>query len=86
MHEFLVEHREPILALCAEKFSRVADGRGSPELERGLPIFYDELVTVLRASRNEPGGNGQGLHNPEAAARGKESLRLGFTVSQVVFG
>ena len=91
LHEFLLTHREEILASCEEKLSRVKDQRSSSlEMERGLPIFYDELIEVLRADEEESSeSQDEGIgsaHQSSAIRRGKESLRLGYTVSQVVHG
>ena len=59
-------------------------------MERGLPIFYDELVGILRAdeeSSTDVDDDRIGTtHRSSAVRRGKESLRLGYTVSQVVHG
>lgn len=49
LYEFLSAEREEILALCSEKILRLAGSRSSSdEMERGLPVFYDELIEVLR--------------------------------------
>lgn len=59
-------------------------------MEVGLPVFYDELVEVLRADEERPHSpdvvSSESIHAPSAARRGKESLRLGYTISQVVHG
>jgi signal transduction histidine kinase len=59
-------------------------------MEKGLPIFYDELVEVLRADEENPGAPDddavKSIHTQSAIRRGKESLRLGYTISQVVQG
>lgn len=40
LHEFLIQERVPILALCKEKAIAVgAANVSTPELEVGLPIF-----------------------------------------------
>ncbi|MEH1983624.1 MAG: hypothetical protein V7L27_30895 [Nostoc sp.] len=50
LHEFLLAERDEILALCSKKIARLADSMSSSdEMERGLPVFYDELIEVLRA-------------------------------------
>jgi len=59
-------------------------------MELGLPIFYDELVEVLRADETREAGMVDStvgkVHQAEAVRRGRESLRLGYTISQVVHG
>ena len=91
LHEFLLAERDGILALCAEKLVRLADLRSSShEMERGLPVFYDELIEVLVADAEEYKRIANdaigGVHRDSAERRGKESLKLGYSVSQVVHG
>lgn len=91
LHEFLLARRDEILSLCAETFSHVSGVHGSSdELERGLPLFFDELVEVLRSDDSvwlESADPVLGsAHRRSAGIRGKESLRLGYTISQVVQG
>ncbi|MHC5918244.1 MAG: hypothetical protein ACYTXE_46500, partial [Nostoc sp.] len=50
LHEFLLAERDEILALCSKKITGLGDSMSSSdEMERGLPVFYDELIEVLRA-------------------------------------
>jgi signal transduction histidine kinase len=93
LHEFLLAERDEILALCSNKIVRLADSRSSSEeMERGLPLFYNELIEVLRADADtdefgEVGNNTiENVHRNSAERRGKESLRLGYSISQVVHG
>jgi len=91
LHELLLAERDEILALCSDKIVRIADSRNSSdEMERGLPVFYDELVDVLRADTDESGEAGnnaiESVHRASAERRGKESLKLGYSISQVVHG
>lgn len=91
LHEFLLAEREGILDLCSKKIMRLADSRSSSdEMERGLPIFYDELIEVLRAdadeSREASNKDIESIHRASAGRRGKESLKLGYSISQVVHG
>jgi len=54
LHEFLLAERAKILALCSNKILRLADSRSSSEeMERGLPVFYDELIEVLSSDADE---------------------------------
>ena len=59
-------------------------------MERELPIFYDELIKVLGADTdesNEQSDNSiENIHRAFAECHGKESLRLGYKISQVVHG
>ncbi len=91
LHEFLLAERDKILALCSKKILRLADSRSSSdEMEKGLPLFYDELIEVLRADTDEFGevrnSAIENFHRDSAERRGKESLRLGYSISQVVHG
>ena len=91
LHEFLSAERDEILTLCAEKILSLADSKSSSdEMERGLPIFYDELIEVLRGDTDESKGQGdnsiENTHRASAERHGKESLRLGYSISQVVHG
>lgn len=87
LHEFLEMHRTKILALCARKISKVANSVESSDLmDRGLPLFYDELIEVLRCGKDkttDPERENDTIAHG-AALRGKESHRLGYTLSQVV--
>ena len=88
LHEFLLAERDGILALCSQKMIRLADSRSSSdELERGLPVFYDELIEVVRAdtdeSREASNNNIESVHRVSAKRRGKESLKLGYSISRL---
>ncbi|MHC5747296.1 MAG: sensor histidine kinase [Nostoc sp.] len=93
LHEFLLAERDEILALCSKKITGLGDSMSSSdEMERGLPVFYDELIEVLRAdadideSREEHNNSIESVHRAAAERRGKESLKLGYSISQVVHG
>ncbi len=81
-----------MLALCAEKMARDQNVRSSSaEMDLGLTVFYDELVEVLRADSNGEIENlvdqaSKFIHSASAKRRGRESLQLGYTISQVVHG
>jgi len=90
LFEFLNEHKKEIIELCQQKVRAASESKPtSPLLDQGLPIFYDELTTVLRQiAVTSPGGSARDVENQismgGAAAHGKESLRLGYSISQVV--
>jgi hypothetical protein len=91
LYEFLLAERDEILALCSNKIVRLANSRSSSdEMERGLPVFYDELIEVLRTDTDESeevSNNAiESFHKASAERRGKESLKLGYSISQVVHG
>ena len=91
LHEFLLAQRDEILALCSNKILTLAGSRSSSEeMEKGLPVFYDELIEVLRADLDESASARnnaiESVHRASAERRGKESLKLGYSISQVVHG
>jgi signal transduction histidine kinase len=89
LYEFLKKYEKPILLLATKKTLGISeDLPSSSELEKGLPIFYQDLIEVLKKGPTHEvralGTND--LSKGEAAAHGKESKRLGYTISQVVHG
>lgn len=87
LHEFLTAEAKGILASCKAKLLDLSDSRSSSdEMDVGLPVFYNELVEVLRADEEETSEELSHPHRNSAQRRGKESLRLGYTISQVVHG
>jgi hypothetical protein len=80
LHDFIAAHREQLIARCREKATgRSASPPVPEEIEQGVPVLLDQLVSVLRAGF-EPG--------PEIAEtalmHGRDLLRAGFSVSEVV--
>lgn len=56
-------------------------------MEAGLSVFYDELVAMLESDEDTSATvQPPGIHPASAVRRGRESLRLGYTSSQVVQG
>jgi signal transduction histidine kinase len=93
LHEFLIAERGKILSLCSNKILRATSPKNSSDkMEKGLPIFYDELIEVLRSdsTKDNPGESEDkahaNVHRASAISRGKESIRLGYNTSQVVHG
>jgi len=91
LYQFLLNERDSILALCREKLLELSEPRSSSdEMESGLPVFYDELIEVLQKDEDDSSLDidrvSGTIHHAAATRRGKESLRLGYTVSQVVHG
>ncbi len=79
LHEFLIDHREELVAHCKAK---VASRSSPPATEaelHGVPIFLEQLIDALRSqlAANPEIGTSAGKH-------GRELLRRGFTVAQVV--
>jgi len=84
LSDFISLHRVEILALTREKVAvRTAPRATDTEIEEGVPLFLNQLTTVLRAQ--ELRGT---VSNPEvgrtAANHGASRMRTGFTVDQLV--
>lgn len=80
LHEFITVHRADILRRCRAKVAARSSPPGAgPETEDGVPAFLLQLVTALHLGLDA---------SPEisvtARQHGRELLRQGFTVSQVV--
>jgi len=81
LHDFITINREEIVLRCRAKVAtRSVPQPTDAEINHGVPLFLDQLVTTLRGA--------QGQINPEisrsAVLHGHDLLRQGFTVSQVV--
>ena len=81
LHEFITLNREEIVLRCRAKVAtRSVPPPTEAEIDHGVPLFLDQLVTTLRGGQREI--------NPEisksAVLHGHDLLRQGFTVSQVV--
>ncbi len=85
LYEFLTREREPILAQCEQEILKFG---GALRLSRvptdGWNIFYDELIDLLARDQPFEFHTELGIHTAGAVKRGKEYLRLGYTVSEVV--
>jgi hypothetical protein len=90
LHEFLSSNREELISRCRAKVSqRSAPGATALELEHGVPVFLDQLVSALRDEELNPARHA-GISKAPASAKsraglhGKEMLQEGYTVDQVV--
>jgi signal transduction histidine kinase len=84
LHEFLIDHRSEILDRSRSKLSaRHIPTPTAAELKDGLPLFLDQLTSILRTDK---GGRTAGHRKValSAALHGGELLRAGLTVGQVV--
>ncbi|MDP4244122.1 MAG: HAMP domain-containing sensor histidine kinase [Bacteroidota bacterium] len=85
LHDFLTRERSTILA---EAKRRALESRGtrltSEAVEAGWGIFYDELIDLLERDQPFEFQGQLGAHTAVAEKHGKEYLRLGYTVSEVV--
>lgn len=90
LFEFLNQYKKEIMFLCRNKIHTAGDSKPtSALLDGGLPIFYTELTDVLSrsasATNESPENKTKAItRDGDAAVHGKESLRLGYTISQVV--
>ena len=98
MHHFLADYREELITRCRVKVSnRPTPSATFEELEFGIPLFLDQLIKTLRVEQTSsptrslkvsgPSGGGKAALSEigEAATlHGRELLRQGFTVEQVV--
>jgi signal transduction histidine kinase len=86
LSEFLTTHREKIIAKARSKVaSRPAPRATSEELQTGVPLFLEQLVTTLRGEvstgRTAASDHQIGL---SAAKHGKALQKIGFTAAQVI--
>lgn len=97
MHDFLSNNRNELIKRCRAKVAqRPARAATEQQLQNGVPLFLEQLVKTLRVeqtaepmdSRKISGPSGGGLALSEigtsAAQHGRELLKLGFSVDQVV--
>ena len=96
LHEFLSANRPDLIERCRLKVSqRPAPKAGRAELEHGIPLFIDQIIKTLameqaphpmlsRSVSGPSGGGGSSEISRTAARHGRELLKQGFTVDQVV--
>jgi diguanylate cyclase (GGDEF)-like protein len=84
LHDFLATHREEILERSRGKLGGRALPPPSPsELDDGLPLFLDQLITILDTTNGElPTAHAR--VTASATIHGEQLLRRGLTVGQVV--
>lgn len=99
LHEFLIQNREELISRCRSKATkRDSPAVTALELEHGVPLFLEQLVEALRCEETKPLSQRNGAvrssiktaaaaeNSRTAALHGKELLRRGFTVDQLVHG
>lgn len=98
LHEFLTMNQANLIDRCRLKVAqRRAPKPADAELEHGIPQFLEQLIKTLRVEQTasprgsraisgESGGEGSASSEigVSAAQHGRELLRQGFTVDQVV--
>ncbi len=85
----ILSHRAELLARCRRKVAaRFAPDATPAVVEHGLPLFLDQLASVLEAERQTASrpsvSAASSAIGKSAALHGVELLRLGYTVDQVV--
>lgn len=80
LHEFITANRTKLIARCRTRIAdRPAPRATDAELERGIPLFLDQLAETLRlALSNDP------AILESATEHGNALLHSGFTIAQVV--
>lgn len=96
MHDFLSNNYDELTARCREKVAqRPARKATAEQLYNGVPMFLNQLIqTLLLEQTSTPmdsreisgpsGGGAVSVMGVTAATHGRDLLRLGFTVDQVV--
>ena len=88
LDQLLADNRAELIARCRFKVSRrrVPEPTGV-ELEHGIPLFLDQLITTLRLDRSPDSTQSREVSSElgaTATRHGLELLEHGFTVDQVV--
>ncbi len=77
LYKFLIENKKEILALTEQKTRELAEGvASSAELEKGLPIFYMQLITELAYSKSENPNSRSNIGEMAKAARAADEPAL----------
>jgi len=98
MRNFLTHNREELVSRCKSKVAqRPRRAATEQQLANGIPLFLDQLIRTLAAEEADKpedsirisgpsGGDSLALSEMgvSATAHGKELLKLGYTVDQVV--
>jgi signal transduction histidine kinase len=84
LHQFLTVERDSILTLAKSSAYESQGVVVSSVMQEGWSLFYSELIGLME--RNEPFAEHRekGIHTRGAEDQGKEYLRLGYTISEVV--
>jgi signal transduction histidine kinase len=85
LHEFLINHRDEIVALTRLKVStRAAPRPTEAELQYGVPLFLEQLADTLRCEMGTTARPTTDEMTQSAQRHGGELRKAGFTVAQVV--
>lgn len=97
MHDFLSNNRDELTMRCRMKVgARVGRSATEVQLSEGIPLFLDQLIRTLQIEQTNRPMDSRRVSGPadgtaalsevsvSAAQHGKDLLRLGLTVDQVV--
>jgi hypothetical protein len=98
MHTFLKHNRHELIERCKVKVAqRPKRAATAKQLENGVPMFLDQLTRTLEAEQANEADQSMQISGPaggdvralsemgvSATAHGKQLLKLGYTVDQVV--
>ena len=84
LHDFLTAERENILSLAKSTASNSQGIRVTTVMEEGWSVFYSELIGLMKLDAPFASHGEKGVHTIGAEEQGKEYLRLGYTISEVV--
>jgi hypothetical protein len=80
LHAFVRTHRDEIIARCEVKVAaRSVSTAAAAAIDHGVPLFLEQLLGELSGTQSQTDAMAKG-----ASAHGRDLLRQGFTVSQVV--
>jgi len=80
LHEFIAMNRDDLIARCRAKVAaRSVPPPTAAEIDHGVPVFLDQLRDALRTGESTSADISR-----TAIQHGRDLLRQGFTVSQVV--
>ncbi|EGF32581.1 histidine kinase [Oxalobacteraceae bacterium IMCC9480] len=98
MHTFLITHRAELERRCREKVAnRPGRSPNTQQLEQGVPMFLDQLISTLQAENRGAGHESLALSGPSsgdpsshsevgasAAIHGSDLLTMGYSINEVV--
>lgn len=98
VHSFLANNRDELIARCTAKVAQRPNRAATPQqLANGVPLFLEQLTRTLRAEGEGDHAEGVRISGPaggdayalsqigvSATAHGKQLLKLGYTVNQLV--
>jgi len=84
LHDFLGRHRSEILERTHRSIAETSPRGSDSELIDSLPELLDDIVAVLREDVGLGRETAQTLPRKTATVHGRQRLRLGFTITELV--